>query len=140
MVYELRFEDLLLYDAGDVGITVPIMIRRHQDFVRLDAKLDTGASYCIFERAHGEQLGLDIESGHPERFGTAMGAFLAYGHAVTLSVSNFEFDIVAYFAADEAFIRNVLGRHGFLDRVLIGLDDYAGKFYLQRNGDDFETE
>lgn len=69
-----------------------------------------------------------------------MGSFLAYGHAVTLSVSDFDFDMVAYFAADESFNRNVLGRHGFLDRVLIGLDDYAGKLYLRRNDDDFETE
>lgn len=140
MAYELRFEELLPYDAGDTGITIPVIIRLQQDFVHFDAKLDTGATYCIFERGHGEQLGLDIESGHPERIGTAMGSFLAYGHAVTLSVSGFEFDIVAYFAADESFHRNVLGRHGFLDRMLIGLDDYAGKLYLRRNDDNFETE
>lgn len=140
MEYELRFEDLLLYNSGALGITVPVTIRLHQDFVRFDAKLDTGATYCIFERAHGEQLGLGIESGHPERIGTAMGSFLAYGHAVTLSVSGFDFDIMAYFAADESFNRNVLGRHGFLNRMLIGLDDYAGKLYLRRGDDNSETE
>ena len=69
-----------------------------------------------------------------------MGSFLAYGHAVTLSVRGFKFDIVAYFAADETFSRNVLGRHGFLDRLLIALDDYAGKLYLRRGDDNFETE
>ena len=140
MAYELRFEELLQYNAGDSGITIPVTIRLHQDFVRFDAKLDTGATYCIFERAHGEQLGLDIESGRMERIGTAMGSFLTYGHAVTLSVSGFDFDIVAYFAADESFNRNVLGRHGFLGRLLIGLDDYAGKLYLRRGDDNFETE
>lgn len=57
-----------------------------------------------------------------------------------MSVHDFDFEVMVYFADDENFKRDVLGRHGFLDRVLIGLDDYAGKFYLQRNGDDFETE
>jgi hypothetical protein len=47
---------------------------------------------------------------------------------------------MVYFAADDSFKRDVLGRHGFLDRMLIGLDDYAGKLYLRRNNDIFETE
>jgi hypothetical protein len=34
------------------------------------------------------------------------------------------------FAEDEAFQRNVLGRRGFLEQVILGLVDYEGKLYL----------
>ena len=43
---------------------------------------------------------------------------------------------VVYFAQDENFKRNVLGRHGWLDRVLIGINDYDGKLYLSRYEDE----
>lgn len=35
-----------------------------------------------------------------------------------------------YFAKEESFTRNVLGRQGFLDRVKLGLIDYEGKLLL----------
>ncbi len=42
---------------------------------------------------------------------------------------------VACFAEDENFNRNVLGRHGFLDRTVLGLVDYEGKLYLNQYGE-----
>jgi hypothetical protein len=35
-----------------------------------------------------------------------------------------------YFAKEESFTRNVLGRVGWLDRVKLGLIDYEGKLFL----------
>jgi hypothetical protein len=52
--------------------------------VELVAKIDTGASHCLFERHYGEQLGLEIETGIAQKFSTATGTFLAYGHNLTL--------------------------------------------------------
>ena len=43
--------------------------------------------------------------------------------------------MTVYFAKDYAFNRNVLGRTGFLNRVVVGLNDYAGKLYLSREID-----
>lgn len=45
---------------------------------------------------------------------------------------NFKFDSYIFFASDESFRRNVLGRHGWLDRLIIGINDYEGKLYLSR--------
>jgi hypothetical protein len=140
MEYNLPFSHLHLYNSGEPGITVPVFLRLGEISLRVETKLDTGATHCIFQRIYGEDLGINIESGAPERFGTATGAFLAYGHWLTVSVYDFDFDVMVYFAADDSFKRDVLGRHGFLDRMLIGLDDYAGKLYLRRNNDIFETE
>lgn len=136
MPHTLSFADLLEYDAGKDGITVPATLYAGGIYVRVEAKLDTGSTFCVFERLQGELLGLDIERGHPERIGTATGSFLTYGHAVTLSVRDFDFDIIAYFAADEWVNRNVLGRHGWLNRVRMGLLDYEGKLYVGRVDDE----
>ncbi len=140
MSYELTFSHLQLYNAGEPGITVPVTIQLGNTRVGVDAKLDTGSTHCIFQRVYGEDLGLNIESGHSERFGSVMGSFAAYGHSVTMSVLEFDFDVMVYFAADENFNRDVIGRHGFLDRVLIGLNDYAGKLYLNPIGNTSNDE
>jgi hypothetical protein len=140
MEYNLPSSHLHLYNSGEPGITVPVYLRSGETSLRVETKLDTGATHCIFQRIYGEDLGINIESGTPKRFGTATGSFLTYGHWITLSVFDSDFDVMVYFAADESFNRSVLGRHGFLDRVWIGLDDYAGKLYLRRNDDNFETE
>jgi hypothetical protein len=108
--------------------------------IEFPAKVDTGASYCIFERTHGEVLGLDIEGGTPQIFGTAAGSFLAYGHEVTLSVLGIETITTVYFAADENFTRNVPGRQGWLNRVRLGLIDYDGSLYLSAYDTDIESE
>jgi hypothetical protein len=40
-----------------------------------------------------------------------------------------------YFAKEEFFTRNVLGRQGWLDRVKLGLIDYEGKLLLSAYGE-----
>ncbi len=134
MAYRLDFDKLLTYDVGKPGITIAISLHLKEQRTDFTAKIDTGADRCIFERKYGEQLGLRIESGAPQRFGTAAGAFLAYGHDVTLRVADLQFDAMVFFAAEESFTRNVLGRFGWLDRVVFGLIDYEGKLYLGRYG------
>lgn len=43
---------------------------------------------------------------------------------------DFDFDILACFAKDDQFEKNILGRFGFLMQVKIGIVDYEGKLYL----------
>lgn len=130
MDYQLSFSRRLLYDAGKSGITIPIKLKLSKVSVDIEAKLDTGATDCIFYRRFGEELGFTIEAGEKIQISTATGLFTAYGHEVTLSVLNYELDILAFFAADEAFNRNVLGRRGFLDQLTVGLVDYEETLYL----------
>jgi hypothetical protein len=132
VAYQLEFDKLLLYDSGKSGITVPVLLQVGNQVVSIDAKLDTGSSHCIFQHFAGERLGLNIESGYQTGILTT-GAFIAYGHNVTLSVLNFNFDSLVYFAKDEDFTRDVLGRHGFLNKVQIGIRDYQGELYVSRN-------
>jgi hypothetical protein len=131
-VYTLNFEDLYEYDAGVSGITLPVELSSGAGNVKLLAKLDTGATYCVFQRERGEELGLNIEGGEREEISTPMGSFIAYGHEVTLSALGFQLDIVAYFAAHHGLPRNVLGRFGWMQRLRVGVVDYEGKLYLGR--------
>ncbi|MFN7949168.1 MAG: hypothetical protein U0Z53_27690 [Blastocatellia bacterium] len=134
MSFHLSFLELIEYDSGVAGVALPVTLQSGSGKVSFDAKLDTGATHCIFERVHGENIGCDIESGELLVVSTATGIFRAYGHQVTLSVRDFDFDVMVYFAEDYVFSRNVLGRHGFLNLVRLGLIDYNGKLYLSRYG------
>lgn len=128
----LSFELIHEYDPGEPGIALPVQLRLIDRSVKISAKLDCGASFCIFKREHGEELGLNIESGKPELISTAMGSFTAYGHTVTLSALGFELDVMVYFAAMASFPRNVLGRYGWMQQLKLGIVDYEGKLYVGR--------
>jgi len=130
MAHQLEFERVVSYDPGQPGITLPAHLKLKEQMVAVQVKVDTGASCCIFERSLGEALGFFIETGLRQVFGTATGTFVAYGHEVTLSVADFEFNTIAFFPSDGEIRRNVLGRFGWLDRVVLGLVDYDGKLYL----------
>lgn len=135
MPYQLTFAKLHEYDAGKSGISIEVILQAGLQNQRLTAKLDSGSSFCIFQQEYGEALGLDIESGQPQWIGSPMGEFLTYGHGVTLSALGFDFDIVAYFTAAPNFTRNVLGRHGWLQKVRMGVVDYDGKLYVSDYND-----
>lgn len=133
--YQLDFDKLIEYDAGESGITVRTTLKISNKNVSFSAKIDTGSALCVFERKHGEELGFEIEKGLFQQIGTATGVFIAYGFRVGLRVENLEFDSLVYFAKDENFNRNVLGRRGWLDLIKVGLIDYEGKLYLSRYAD-----
>lgn len=130
MSHQLTFEKLLNYDVGEDGIFLDVEIRYVDVTVKLRAKIDTGSTYSIFERKFGEQLGLDIEKGMRQRFGTATGGFYGYGFRVSLFTADLEFDSMVFFAENEYFGRNVLGRIGWLDQIILGVVDVQGKVYL----------
>lgn len=130
MPIDLSFQSLFDYDTLQSGITVPVHMRSGNQIAAFEAKVDTGASHCIFQRKHAERIGLQLESSELIRFNTAAGSFSAFAHDVTLTVLNIEVFSKVYFAADEGFPRNVLGRNGWLDRVQLGLIDYDGRLFL----------
>jgi hypothetical protein len=132
MLHTLSFEKLVSYDSGTIGITVEVELQLSDLTTNFQAKIDTGAESCIFERSFGEALELEVEAGESQKFETATGSFLTFGHSVTLIVEDFQFDSYVYFAEDYNFRRNVLGRFGFLDRVIVAIDDYDGSLYLSQ--------
>jgi hypothetical protein len=101
-----------------------------QTRVSLRPKLDTGSTYCIFEKRYAEWLELDLTSGALTRIETPTGSFHCYGHELTVSVFDLEWQAVVYFAEPDAFRISVVGRVGFLDRLKVGIVDYEQLLYL----------
>lgn len=132
MSYELSFDSLVDYDTGVPGISIAVQLRNGSFLADVIAKVDSGADRCIFSRECGELLGVEIESGEFQSFRTGAGPFVTYGHPVLLITEGITFDTTIYFARDNEFDRNLLGRFGWLDRVVIGINDYDGKLYLSR--------
>lgn len=133
---DMGFAQLHEYDADQPSIRLDVTLRLAHETVNLFAKLDTGATNCVFARQYGEQIGLTIESGERLQLSTPTGTFLAYCHPVTIEVRGYRFDSVACFAADESFQRNVLGRHGFLEQVRLAneLPNLNRNHRFQANG------
>ena len=132
MSYQLTFTSV--HNYGTEAVIVPIELEFAGKLVRTDAFVDTGATFCVFKRELATALDIDVESGTVLRFSTVTGAFEAYGHIVTVKTFGYSFDVLVYFAAFEAFTRNVLGRRGWLDQVQIGLVEYESTLYLNRYG------
>lgn len=86
--------------------------------------------WYLLARFVAESLGIDVDSGLPQVFATANGPIEAFGHSVQLSVLEMHFDALVYFFANENIRKNLLGRRGWLDRVLFGLDEYRQIIYL----------
>lgn len=126
----IEFETIYDYDTLKSGITVLVKLHFGNEYRELNAKIDTGAENCIFERKHGERLGIEIETGEEQIFSTVTGNFITYEHELKLSILGIETVSNVYFAKEESFTRNVLGRQGWLDRVKLGLIDYEGKLFL----------
>ena len=135
MSYSLRFRILHAYSSTDSGIPVPVRISAGSRSVDLLANLDTGASFCIFQREFGEELGMRIEAGERQKFRTATGSFWTFAHPVSLDVLGLRFDTTVYFTGAPNFPRNVLGRQGWLNRVRLALVDYDSRLYLSAYGD-----
>ena len=132
MSYQLSFTELVNYDAGQPSITVPLTLSVGRTRVVCDAKVDTGSSNCIFARNLGEELVLDIETGLRLLVGTVTGTFVAYLHEVNLSFASLDFNSLVGFAAEKGFRRNVSGRRGFIEQIVLGLVDYEGTLHLSR--------
>lgn len=130
MAETIVFDDVYFYNTLETGIVVPAVLRFNDIVADIKAKIDTGSTFCIFQRIHGENLGLEIESGDFLKMSTANSTFDTFGHRVNLSVLEIETESTVYFAAEESFHLNILDRIGWLDRVKLGLIDYKGKLLL----------
>ncbi len=135
MSEQLTFSRSYRYDTRLVGISIPVKIQWGALSAEVEASVDTGSSHCVFRRTDALLLGIDLESGLSQMVHTVAGSFLTYAHEVVLVVLGVETTTTVYFAADETFSRNVLGRQGWLDRVRLGLVDYDGQLYLSAYDD-----
>lgn len=133
-VFSLTFNEQINYSDNEQGINFDVVLSTNDNnFVSVTVKLDTGSTFCIFQRKYAEALGLEVEKGTQEFIRTAKGNFTAYGHTINtinMNFYNMEWTAAIYFAQDESFPVNVVGRAGFLNFIKIGLVDYEQLLYV----------
>ena len=119
-----------------MGILLPVQLLHSDRSVRIEARLDTGAAFCLFDRLQAELLGVEVERGIRQKFRTVTGSFGAFGHEVTLRTYDLEWNAVVYFHESSAFHGNFLGRTGWLDRIRLGLVHYDQQVFVEAYDDD----
>jgi len=60
-VHQLEFETLHTYGTHKTNIELDVMLRLGERTVSFPAQIDTGATFCVFERGYAETLGLTVE-------------------------------------------------------------------------------
>ena len=130
MDHSLKFQRKTDYPDATIGITVSIDIRHGSEQVSLDAKVDTGAECCLFQRSYGEILGLSIAEGERIELATVNSRLVAFGHDIVMNVVGIEYQLTAYFYEDEHLTRTVLGRRGWLQQTRVGIIDYDRTLFL----------
>lgn len=135
LTHGLQFRYRYAYDSRAAGITVPVVLGSGGAHVELLANVDTGATFCIFQRLFAEVLRIDVESGRREKLWTANSSFVAFGHEVTIEALGLQMTTEAFFFKDESLSRNVLGRRGWFDRVRVGLIDHDSTLFLSDYND-----
>lgn len=137
MNYQLDYSVKYIYDSRKVGISIKTILRRNDSFVAANAKIDTGAEFCLFGREYAEALNIEVETGYQKNLSTLAGDLSAFGHYVELETLGLKFDSLIYFAQDYALNRNLLGRQGWLQLIKFGLDDYRSEIYISPNQENF---
>lgn len=137
MNYQIEYAVKQIYDSRKSGITLKTILRRNDLSVAANAKIDTGAEFCLFARELGEELDIDVERGYQKNLSTLAGNLSAFGHYVELETLSLKFDSLVYFAQDYSLNRNLLGRQGWLQLIRFGLDDYRSEIYISPNQENF---
>ena len=133
--FQLSFVRREKYSSLAAGINIETTLRVGELFINCDAKVDTGAEVCLFQRAIGEALEIAIENGIKKRLETLTGLLTAYGHEVVLETLGLQLQTVVYFAESDEVRRNLLGRQGWLQLIRLGIVDYDSELYLSLYGE-----
>lgn len=127
---QLDFAEEFLYKDDAQGISLPVRLTYAGNVIDILAKVDTGATVCLFSYEDGIDLGIPVEQGIPLRLGGLTGSLEAFGHEVTLQTGNISFQSVVYFAKHPGLQRNLLGRRGWLRNLKLAVIDYDNLLYL----------
>lgn len=76
MAHTLTFDEKIKYPDDAQGINLDVVISKESDrLISATVKLDTGSTFCIFQRFYADLLGIEVEKGEKESIRTAKGKF-----------------------------------------------------------------
>jgi hypothetical protein len=125
----LDFDSDFEYEETSAGILIPIRLVHNGRSVELRARLDTGASDCLFDRYYADILDLP-DVGVERSYRTVTGSFQAFGHEVTIETLGLRWSALVFFHAMGNPAHSFVGRRGWLDRVRLGIVHQNRKLFL----------
>jgi hypothetical protein len=134
--YRFAYRPLFYEIDGRPTLTEPrpaISVTLHHGLFKLQAiaLIDSGSTYSLFDYQIGKELGIDVRAGRLQRLSSLGGLVLGYAHLVELEVAEgWRFATEVLFS-DDAIPRNLLGHHGFIEHVAVGLQGKTGQIYLR---------
>ena len=93
--------------------------------------IDSGSTFSVFSRVLADELGVDVLQGRVQRLSTLGGSVLAYGHELEIEITPEVRYSTEVLFTEYPVPRNLLGHHGFFDRVAVALRSKYGLIYLQ---------
>jgi hypothetical protein len=112
------------------GIVIPCQLEQNGVQAGFEAKVDSGAEFCLFTREIAEELEIDVADGYGIRLDTLAGGLTAYAHAVTLHTLGLSFESLVLFHPAYGSRRNLLGRNGWLNNLHLALTMDDDMIYL----------
>ncbi|MGH9838335.1 MAG: hypothetical protein ACREEM_06090 [Blastocatellia bacterium] len=135
MSWQITYRHRLTCDPKQPNMTLPVALTANNRTETTEAVIDNGSTLCVFQRKIADWPGINVERGI-EAHVSAMGTIIQiYGHEVTLTLGELSLVLFVYFPAYQHIPRNLLGRQGFLQKFLVGLDDHGGYVYLGYHDD-----
>lgn len=111
---------------GKYAPIVPIKfkIKDKDEWINLEAYVDSGAGYSVFHSYVAEIVGLKLENGKEDYVTVGDGSQIKiYLHKVTISISDEVFESIIAFSRHLGIGFNVIGRLDIFDRFNICFDE-----------------
>ncbi len=76
MAHTLTFDERIKYPDDAQGINLDVVISKETgNPISATVKLDTGSTFCIFQRLYADLLGIEVEKGESESIRTTPPRF-----------------------------------------------------------------
>ena len=108
---------------------ITAVLRHGEKKQKLFALVDSGADACLFPKGVGDQLGLDIRSGHRVDF-TGLGGNKSsfYFHEIEILFGHYQIKTKAGFSTSyDIGVGGILGQLGFFEEFVVSFD-HKNKF------------
>ena len=102
---------------------IPLLVGFGNDWVPINALVDSGANLCIFNADVGRALGIEIEKGEKLILSGIAGKITSFVHKIKLNIEGEEMEVEAAFTDELAVSINLLGRKDLFERFSITFDD-----------------
>jgi len=112
---------------------IPLLVGKGDEWVPIDALVDSGAVISLFTADVGRALGLKVEDGEPFKPTGISGNLTAYLHSIKLKVGEIDIQTRAAFTDQLALKINLLGREGLFEHFQVVFNEKRKQLTLNED-------